>query len=174
MKILLTGEPGVGKSTLLNSVINAFQQKQGFLTSEIKVDGARTGFRMTASSGQSFVLSSVDSLSDVRVSRYGVNLKELESFIDKLSPIEPDKLIYIDEIGQMQLYSDFYKKLITEYLNRPNPLIGTLSKIYHDEFTDGLRKRDDIEIIEVTLENRETLKSELINRIAKAVAEQEW
>jgi nucleoside-triphosphatase len=167
MKILLTGEPGVGKSTLLSLVIDAVEQKQGFLTSEMSTDGIRTGFNMTASSGESFVLASVDSPSEIRVSRYGVNLNELNEFIAKLPAIEPGKLIYVDEIGQMQLYSNLYRDLVTNYFNQPNPMIGTLSKIYNDDFTESLRERSDIEIIEVTIENRDRLKEELTSRVAK-------
>lgn len=167
-KILLTGEPGIGKSTLLSMVIDAFEQKQGFITTEIRVGGVRTGFNMTASNGESFELCSVNSQSAVRVSRYGVNKEALDDFVKKLPDIEAGKLIYLDEIGQMQLNSELYKKLVVDYLNQPNPFIGTLSKIYDDEFTDQLRKRDDIEIIEVTLENRDMLKNELIDAIAKS------
>lgn len=113
MKILLTGEPGVGKSTILSSAVDVFEQKQGFLTTEVRIENVRTGFTMTASNGESFELCSVDSTSDIRVSRYGVNLQEL------------------------------------------------------DEFTNQLRKRDDIEVIEVTLENRDALKDELVSRLAQ-------
>lgn len=169
MKILLTGEPGVGKSTLLSSVIEAFENKQGFVTTEKRTNGIRTSFEMTASNGESFVLCSVDSPSTVRVSRYGVNVQELEQFVNKLPSIEAGKLVYLDEIGQMQLYSEAYKKVITEYLCLQNPVIGTLSKIYNDEFTNQLRTRSDIEIIEVTLENRDELKEKLIDRITKHV-----
>lgn len=169
MKILLTGEPGVGKSTLLHSVIDAFDQKQGFLTTEIRTDGVRTGFDMVAANGDSIELCSVDSPSEIRVSRYGVNLQDLNAFVARLPEVEPDKLIYIDEIGQMQLYSDLYKALVADYISRPNPFIGTLSKIYYDDFTDQMRKRDDVEVIEVTLENRNNLKHEIIIRIADLV-----
>lgn len=168
-KVLLTGESGVGKSTLLSSVIAEFTKKQGFITTENRTDGVRTSFEMTASNGESFVLCSVDSPSEMRVSRYGVNLQDLDTFVGKLPDIEDNKLIYVDEIGQMQLYSEPYKKLINEYLTLPNPFIGTLSKIYHDEFTDGLRARDDIEIIEVTVKNRNKLKDELVSRVAEYI-----
>lgn len=68
----------------------------------------------------------------------------------------------------MQLYSESYKKLIIKYINHSDAFIGTLSKIYNDEFTDRLRDRDDIEVVEVTLENRGVLKNELIARVAKS------
>jgi nucleoside-triphosphatase THEP1 len=169
MKLLLTGDPGTGKSTLLQHVINAFDEKQGFLTTEVRTDGVRTSFNMTASNGDSFVLCSVDSPSEIRVSRYGVNVYDLNEFIRSLPVIEANKLIYIDEIGQMQLYADSYRDLVLKYLDQPNPLIGTLSKIYNDKFTDSLRARGDIEIIEVTVDNRDSLKDELISRFSKYV-----
>ena len=169
MKIFLTGEPRIGKSTLLDSVIESVNEKRGFITKEVRTDGVRTSFNMISSTGDKIVLCDVNSTSEIRVSRYGVNIDELNKFIDNLPDIEPGRLIYIDEVGQMELYSDSFKALVNDYLEKPNPLIGTLSSVYNDEFTEELRKRDDVEIIQVTLENRDALKNELISRIAKYV-----
>lgn len=46
---------------------------------------------MTASNGESSVLCSVDSPSNIRVSRYGVNLEELDRFVEKLPSMALDK-----------------------------------------------------------------------------------
>ncbi len=169
MKIFLTGEPRVGKSTLIAAVIDGVENKQGFITKEVRTDGVRTSFNMISSAGDKIVLCDVNSTSEVRVSRYGVNIDELNKFIANLPDIEPGRLIYIDEVGQMELYSDSFKALVSEYLEKPNPLIGTLSSVYSDEFTEKLRKREDVEIIQVTLENRDSLKDELTGRVAKYV-----
>jgi nucleoside-triphosphatase THEP1 len=37
MKIFLTGEPGVGKSTLIAAVVESIDKKQGFFTKEARV-----------------------------------------------------------------------------------------------------------------------------------------
>jgi nucleoside-triphosphatase len=110
-------------------------------------------------------MASVDSTSDVRVSRYGVEIEVLDSFITKLPPIRSDTLLYIDEVGQMELHSDCFKVLVEECLSATNPFIGTLSSVYGDEFTDTLRARADVEIIEVTTKNRDNLADVLIERI---------
>lgn len=169
MKILLTGEPGVGKSTLINAVIAPFAQKQGVVTNQMVHEGARVGFEMVASDGTSFILSSTDSPSAIRVSRYGVNVDALEVFASGLQTGGAGKLTYIDEVGEMQLFSNSYKKFVLDCVSRSDPFIGTLSKVYNDDFTDYLRRRDDIEIIEVTLENRNFLRDELASRFAEVV-----
>ncbi len=165
MKIFLTGEPHIGRSTLLNRIVSGVEPKLGFVTKELLSKGARTGFILVSSVGDKAVMASVDSSSDVRVSRYGVEIEVLDSFIAKLSPIRSDALLYIDEIGQMELHSDRFKVLVEEYLSATNPFIGTLSSVYGDEFTDRLRARADVEIIEVTTKNRDDLVDVLIERI---------
>ena len=104
MKVLLTGEPRSGKTTLLEGFINSVPNKQGFVTREVRKDGERTGFELVSSLGQAATLASVDSDSSTRVSHYGVDLNGLDTFIAELPPIQPGNLLYIDEIGQMELF----------------------------------------------------------------------
>ena len=61
----------------------------------------------------------------------------------------------------MQLKSELFKKLAKKYLDSRNVCVATLSDVYHSKFTDAIRKRDDIEIIKVTKENREELAETL-------------
>jgi len=165
MNILLTGEPHVGKSTLMQNLVQGIERKQGFLTREIIDNGIRTGYELVSALGDTATLASVHSKSKVRVSRYGVNVEALETFVAKLPPAEPGNLLYIDEIGQMELFSTNFKSLALSYLDASEPFIATLKKDYHDDFTDALRARNDTEIIEVTRQNRDTLGPELASRI---------
>lgn len=166
MNILLTGQPHVGKSTLIRGLVADISYKQGFLTQEIIDGGLRTGYELISALGDTATLASVHSTSSIRVSRYGVDVEALDAFVAKLPAAEPGNLLYIDEIGQMELFSADFKDLARKYLDAPEPFIGTLKKDYHDDFTDALRARNDIEIIEVKPQNRDTLGPELASRIA--------
>ncbi len=164
--LVLTGEPGVGKSTLLSKVIEkieTFPARAGIchsiLTREIRNGETRVGFKMYEN-----IIAHVDSKSDVRVSRYGVNIEAINDIVstdELLRGKDVAHILCLDEIGEMQLKSEPFKKLAKKYLDSKNVCIATLSDVYHSRFTDAIRKRDDVEIIRVTKENREELSETL-------------
>lgn len=161
MKILLTGEPHSGKSTLINKILSHFDQKIGFVTNEILQNGQRVGFELMTSTGKKAKFASVDYDSNLRVSKYGIEPLILDDFIKALPMIDQQSLLYIDEVGQMQLSSSTFRKLVDEYISAPNNFIGTLSKIYDDELIQRLKRDDNIKIIKVTLKNRDLLEKEI-------------
>ena len=165
MNILLTGEPHAGKSTLLDRIVNDIDSKLGFVTTEVSENGTRTGFELVSALGSRALFASIDSPSEIRVSRYGVNLDTLNSFIAELPPVKEGQLLYIDEIGQMELYSEQFKNLVQGYLDSSNPFVGTLSSVYHDGFTDSLRQRTDVDIVEVTPENRDEIRVTIADKV---------
>jgi len=165
VKLLLTGDPRSGKTTLLEGFIEAIPNRQGFVTQEVREDGERIGFELVSSLGQTATLASVNSDSQMRASRYGVEIGQLDKFMDGLPPIKTDNLIYVDEIGQMQLFSDRFKELIDDYLSADNPYVGTITNSYQDEFTKKILQRDNIILLTVTQDNREQI-SEVLNGLA--------
>lgn len=169
MKILLTGDPRVGKSTLLNDIIIDASNKHGFVTNEVLADGKRSGFELVSANGNKGLLASVDSSSEIRVSRYGVNVSEMNDFLGKLGHVPNNALLYIDEIGQMELYSEQFKYLVDSFLSSPNPFIGTLSNVYEDEFISTLKMRNDIEIIHITPLNRDAVRQDIKSKVAEYV-----
>lgn len=167
MKILLTGEPHSGKSTLINKVLRRFDDKLGFVTNEILEGDKRVGFALEASNGQKATLAHVDYDSDIYVSRYGVKPLILDEFLKALPGIDRHSLLYIDEIGQMQLCSDDFRALVEEYIDSPNDFIGTLSKVYNHELIQKLNQDTNIEVIEVTPENRDSLEDTICSRLVR-------
>ena len=78
MKILITGKPRSGKSTLINRLIHWLQERSvqigGIQTPELR-EGRRVGFEIIdLSSKARGILSHVNIKSIVKVSKYGVNL----------------------------------------------------------------------------------------------------
>ncbi len=160
-KIFLTGLPHCGKSTLLEAIISQIPKKQGFLTREIKEAGSRTGFRIVTASGDNGTLASIHSTSPIRVSKYGVDIPRFEAMLSPLFSFEKKDLLYIDEVGQMELYSDRFQELVRNYLEEENPFIGTLSAVYDHSLIQEIKQRDDVKIMEVTKENRDTFREEI-------------
>lgn len=159
-KILLTGEPRVGKTTILRNVIEKIKHKTGFITHEIVGSSGRLGFRIETSTGFTYALAHVD-FSGPRVSKYGVNISNLDNILPSLYDYGPDDLLYIDEIGQMQLYSEDFKNLVTTYLTAPNVFLGTISSVFDNEFITSVKGWSDVDIIQVTLENRLNIQSQI-------------
>ena len=159
------GLPKSGKSTVLERLISGIPNKKGFLTKEITIGGIRKGFKIVASDGKEKVLASVDFNTQYKVSKYHVDLKGFEEILNEFFSFSKNDILYIDEIGQMELFSEKFKELVLLYMNSDNFFIGTLSKVYQDSFTKSLIQRKDIEVIEITPENREAeyqgLKSNL-------------
>ena len=158
MKILITGEPRSGKTTLLEDFIDGIPNKQGFVTREVRRGGERVGFEAVSSSGKTATIASIHSNSTLRVSRYGVEIDAFNQFLIELPAPTVGNLAYIDEIGQMQLYSNLFKKIITQYLDSGVMYVGTVSSVYSDDFVEMVKDRSDTILVYVTAENYMALK----------------
>ncbi len=165
-KIFLTGLPRSGKTTLLHRLIDPVAQKTGFLTDEIRENGERVGFKVVTSHGEESVLADVSTPSPFKVSRYYVHPSSLETVIEPLFAFGRSDLLYLDEIGQMELFSSKFKELVEAYLDSDQPLIATISKIYSDAFTEALLRRNDVTVFEITPENREAIFAEISATLA--------
>ncbi len=75
--LLLTGVPGIGKTTALKKVVASLADKKmrGFLTAEIREHGRRVGFEIRDFDGQTVTLAHIDIESAHRVGRYGVDMR---------------------------------------------------------------------------------------------------
>lgn len=169
--ILITGLPKSGKSTLLKNLLRGIDKKIGFVTNEIIKDGQRTGFEIETHDCKKSILASVNFKTNFKVSRYYVDIKKLEKTIPKVEKFNHNDLLFLDEIGQMQLFSKKFKKLALKYLDAPNTCIATLSKIYSDQLIKNIKKRSDIFLIEINKENRDKKEKyieALLSKITKA------
>ena len=162
-KILITGQPRVGKSTLVKKVINQMESVNmaGFCTSEIRCKGSRLGFELQGLNGGCRTLAHVDLDSEYRVGRYGVDKDGFEEFLTTLDLLNPDvELIVIDEIGKMELFSNRFRDLVRDALNAEKRVLATIP-LKGNDFTREIKQQPDIHLLEVTHANR--------NRILKAI-----
>ena len=157
MKILLTGKPKSGKKTLLNKLLEGVTDKRGMAATEILEAGVRVGFDLQDNLGRTAILARTDHQTDTAVGRYYVDIPSLNDFIAPLFEYAPGQLLYIDEIGHMQLYSDEFQKLVRSYLSAPNDYLGTISCIYDHPFIDEVKDRTDILLCTITSDNRDAV-----------------
>ncbi len=169
--ILITGLPGSGKSTILKKIISLHEAKVGFVTHEVCQDGARTGFELETNAGEKSMLASVKFQTEFKVKKYFVDVTNLDQIIPRVTTFKSEDLLFLDEIGQMQLFSDKFKQLVSRYLDSPNICLATLSKVYDDPFIETVKNRDDVILVEISPENRDSkmkFLEALVQKILKA------
>ena len=66
------------------------------------------------------------------------------------------KIIIIDEIGKMELYSKKFCQIVMQALDSSSRTIATIP-VYKNEFLEKIKQRKDVEIIQITGENREKI-----------------
>ncbi len=181
--ILLTGRPGIGKTTVIHKFITKCPLKTGgFFTREIREHGTRMGFTIEAiSSGeecqqdtyiiQKAVLAHVKSKSSFRLGRYGVNVSAMEEVgIAALREgLRKAGILIIDEIGRMEMYSQQFQKEVIKVLDWPVSVLGVIQK-YSTPFLNTIRERKDVNIIEVTYDNREILPGKLFDFFNQSIS----
>lgn len=165
--LLVTGRPGVGKTTLIERVVKTLNLPVGgFYTYEIREKGVRVGFLLRTWDGKSGILSHVEFQSPFRVGKYCVDI----SVMDKigvpaiLEAIRKAKLIVIDEVGRMELFSEEFKKSVLVALESSTPLLGVIQERAYP-FLNQVRCRPDMQMFTVTLENRDGLVGILSKQI---------
>lgn len=111
--LLVTGSPGVGKTTVLLRVIEALKSKGygvgGILSREVRSDGSRIGFEVQdLNSGRKGWLASINQQQGPQVGRYRVNLEDLNGVGVKAigEANQSSDVVVVDEIGPMELFSE--------------------------------------------------------------------
>ena len=165
--IFLTGAPSSGKTTVVKKVIARLRYPaNGFYTEEERVAGRRTGFVMKTVEGKSGYLAHQDIRSGFHIRRYGVSLENIEKIaVPSIAPCNKN-IIILDEIGKMECFSDVFKQAALKTLDSPNIVIGTIT-LGGGDFILRIKNRGDIEIHEVTQENRDSLPDLIMDRVAR-------
>ncbi len=155
--IFLTGQIQVGKSTLIYKLLASDE----FANADIR------GFR-TLNKGKDVYI--MDAMADVEECTEenicGERILEGVStmptpYLDVfdnlgtslLEDIEDADIVVMDEIGFLESEAYRFREKILEILDSDKPVLGVLKK-KPTEFLESVRNRDDVEVIEITSENR--------------------
>lgn len=161
--VLLTGRPGVGKSTVIQRALETSDTNAGgFFTQELRDGSRRVGFGITTLDGERGTLAHVNIEGAPRVSRYGVNIEDIRDVaVAALNRArQHSRLIVCDEIGRMEMLCPEFEPAVRAALDSPKPLLGTIQD-RRDRFVDEVRSREDVSVIEVTRENRDDLPEQI-------------
>src|SRR2546421_12272067 len=79
-KILLSGRPGCGKTTLIKRLVSHLAQSAGgFYTEEIRDGGTRVGFKIVTLDGDEVVFAHMEIEGSARLGKYRLDLSALEA-----------------------------------------------------------------------------------------------
>jgi nucleoside-triphosphatase len=163
--IFLTGAPSSGKTTVIKKVLKALTvAANGFYTEEERREGKRVGFVMNSLDGHKGYLAHQDIRSDLYIRRYGVSIENIESIaVPSITPVS-GQIIILDEIGKMECFSEVFRQAALKALDSPSIVIGTIT-LGGDEFIAIVKTREDMEILEVTPDNRDALPQVIERKI---------
>eukprot|EP00250_Pteridium_aquilinum_P011767 c20293_g1_i1 orf=79-654(+) len=138
-RLLVTGPPGVGKTTLITKILEKLKvthpeiKVRGFITRETRQAGERTGFEVVTVDGRSGSLAS--SLSGAggsnkwpSVGKYKVDVLGFETLaMPELEVKGSDtQLFVIDEVGKMELFSSTFFPAVWAIFNSDVPVLASI------------------------------------------------
>jgi nucleoside-triphosphatase len=174
MKVLLTGERGTGKTTLIKRLVEGFEHRAGgIITEPIFEEGAMVGLRMRNLTSESAVFAHVDFQSSRRIDgRYGVWRKalRLRAIPDVRRALRAYRVVVIDEIGCEQLRDPRFRDTVLDAFASDRIVLATLSTDA-TSFIETLRTLADVMIVNVTSADLDRLYSELCVQLRNLITD---
>ncbi len=168
MKVVITGEPGIGKTTVVKKVVDLIGNSAvGFWTEEVREKNTkkRKGFKIVTTEGKQMLFASKTFKSKKIVGSYGVNLERFESIalpiLEKALKCK-NCIIVIDEIGKMELFSKKLREFVKNILeDKKRKYLITIPIRDVHKLVALLRRDPYATIVEVTKENRDHLPEDI-------------
>uniref|UniRef100_A0A7N0UT58 AAA+ ATPase domain-containing protein n=1 Tax=Kalanchoe fedtschenkoi TaxID=63787 RepID=A0A7N0UT58_KALFE len=182
--LLVTGPPGVGKTTLIMRVLHKLRTSasnpnpkiQGFYTSEVRRGGERVGFQVFTLHGRqqgplaSSATSGAETLIWPAVGRYKVDVASFESLVlPELQINEDTDLFIIDEVGKMELFSPSFFPAVLKVLESNLPILASIPIPKHGQDireVARLRNHPRATIFTLDTNNRDAVTEEIYVTLA--------
>lgn len=181
LKILITGRPGVGKTTLFSRILSNVERKRysiaGFICPEVRVGGSRVGFRIVdlRSGASGWLAMTMDRLggscTGPRVGKYCVIVSDVSRVVgETLGSLDSADLVAIDEIGPMELAIEISRKAIDRALAIRIPGVFVVHMRLVDQIVSEVRGHGfDYKLYHVDPSNRDRLSHEISEEILRII-----
>ncbi len=165
--LLLTGVPGVGKTTIIRKVAESLSGHAlaGFVTEEIRAEKGREGFRLITLDGREATMAHINFRTPHRVGKYGVDVPTIDRLAASALSLERHIELYlIDEIGKMECLSGAFVTGMRSVLDSGKPVVASVAK-KGEGFIGEVKGRRDSVIWEVTRQNRNAMTRAVLSWI---------
>uniref|UniRef100_A0A1A9VIS2 AAA+ ATPase domain-containing protein n=1 Tax=Glossina austeni TaxID=7395 RepID=A0A1A9VIS2_GLOAU len=179
--ILLTGPPGIGKTTLVRKICEDLLNTHkiacdGFFTEEVRdARGERVGFDVVTLQGKRGILARSkpsDNLKRPRIGKYSVYIQEFEDFALPVlsSDNQSRQLLVIDEIGKMELISKKFEAAVNFCIEKCIILATIPPKMHHSLLlVQKLEANPKTRLFVVSKDNRNKLQVEIVKTVLNAL-----
>jgi nucleoside-triphosphatase len=169
--LLLTGNPSVGKTTVLIKIVNALKAEGvnvgGMISREAREGNVRVGFEIIdLTNSKHGWLAHINQRTGPQVGKYHVNMEDLEKIgaTAIAEAVEKCDAVAVDEIGPMELFSQRFKQAVKQALESRKVVLAIVHGKARDPLIKEATQRGDSEIFTVTLANRDKLAEEITKR----------
>ena len=157
--ILITGNPGSGKSTLMARLVEDIGDRQiaGLSTPEVRRGKVRVGFKMIdLATGEEEILASTWGKGPV-VGKYHVDVEAIDRIVAKIeSSLASALFIFIDEIGKMELFSNRFEEFVDNVFALGKPVVAVVHRSLVRQYRDKGR------LVTLTRNNFEELRARIV------------
>ncbi|MFX1286532.1 MAG: NTPase [Promethearchaeota archaeon] len=167
--ILITGRPGIGKTTLIKKIVTEIKRLRpnwhitGFYTSECRQKGRRIGFDIHTLDGQQGVLARLidtEFKSNFRVGKYSVDVTDLNDIAVPLL-YQQAELVIIDELGKMELFSPQFREAVEYALDNQSRILATIP-YYENIFLTSIKHKSSVQIWELNRSNQKKVFEKIV------------
>jgi nucleoside-triphosphatase len=167
--IVLTGAPGVGKTTAVIRVARALKERGvkvgGIVSRELRINNMRVGFEfIDLTTNDRNVLASITG-NGPKVGKYFVNVAGCRFAAERVTnAVRNSDVIICDEIGPMELKSREFIDSVKNLLEVDKKVIVVVHQKLQHLLTDEFRNKSSL-LINLDLENREKVNEILLDKL---------
>lgn len=164
MNIFLTGRTGIGKSTIMKNVLDRIKGSIGGFIVFPSYEGNKPNYEIVSLYDGEYgnyigTIKNKDNRAQYSFDLKGKNILE--------ESLKYRDILYLDEIGIIENSCYEFQKEVHKVLDSKKTILGVIKK-ERSPFIDSITKREDIIIIEVTEENRDSLEEVIIEILKKS------
>ncbi len=160
MNIILTGEPGVGKTRLVDEIVDELDREVGGIGVEKDAQDELQALRLQdRASGETDLLASRELDEGPEAEGLRIDVETINDLSTRAinDAIRKGRLIVIDMIGRIEMHSSLFREAVRDAFRGSEDVIAIVEPEYVDEF------EDEGQVIELEEDNRDAIKDRILD-----------
>ena len=172
IKILITGPPRCGKTTLVSEISSELQSMGykmcGFITTEVKSGKYRIGFRARdlITKKECWLARKGGKDTKNMVGRYNVYIEQFNRLLDEsfksFTLNKSADLCIIDEIGKMELFSEKFISIVSDLFSSNLSVLATIGLKLKHPIKEQLLDLKNVKLYSLNSQNFNEIKTQIL------------